>query len=208
MKAAFHETAPTATIIMTFTQLCCIAASAALYFSFYHLNGYVFHALEVHAGASWVFLPAGVRLLCTLLFGLEGAIGLWLASLAIVHFSFGHFDIITALGSTLLSAGAPYLAYRLALRAGLPDTLAKLTPLTLAQLGIAYAFANAALHSAWYALRGVYTDLFSGFTTMFIGDLAGTLIVLYAMKILLAVLRSLRSPRHTAGRNSPGDAAD
>ena len=207
-KAAFHETAPTAATIMNFTQLSCIAASAALYFSFYHLNGYAFHALELHAGASWIFLPAGVRLLCTLLFGFEGALGLWLASLAIVHFSFGHFDIITALGSTLLSAGAPYLVYRLALRAGLPDTLAKLTPLRLAQLGVAYAFANGALHSVWYALRGVHPDLLSGFVTMFIGDLAGTLIVLYAMKMLLAVLRPQQSARHTAASNSPSDAAD
>lgn len=193
---------------MNFTQLSCIVASGALYFSFYHLNGYVFHALEVHAGASWVFLPAGLRLLCTLLFGAEGAIGLWLASLAIVHFSFGHFDIITALVSTLLSAGAPYLVYRLALRAGLPDTLAELTPLKLAQLGIAYAFANAALHASWYALRGVHPDLLGGFTTMFIGDLAGTLIVLYAIKMLLAVLRSLVSARNTATRDTTTDPAD
>ncbi len=189
---------------MTFTQLSCIAVSAVLYFGFFHLNAYAFHALEVHAGASWVFLPAGLRLLCTLLFGLEGAIGLWLASLAIVLISFGNVDLITALVSTLLSAGAPYLVYRIALRAGLPDTLMQLTPLKLAQLGIAYAFANAVLHSLWYALRGVYPDLLNGFITMFIGDLVGTLIMLYAVKMVLAVLRSLQQAR----RNVPTDAAD
>ncbi len=193
---------------MNFTQLCCVALSAALYFGFYHLNAYAFHALEVHAGASWVFLPAGVRMLCTLLFGAEGAIGLWLASMAIVTFSMGHFDLITAVVSTVLSAGAPYLVYRLALRAGLPDTLVQLNPLRLAQLGVAYAFANAALHSVWYALRGVYPDVLSGFVTMFIGDLAGTLIVLYTMKMLLAVLRSLQPPVASSGRETPTDTPD
>ncbi len=193
---------------MNFTQLACVVVSATLYFSGFHLNAYVFHALEVHAGASWVFLPAGVRMLCTLLFGAEGAIGLWLASMVIVIFSMGSFDLITALVSTVLSAGAPFLVYRLALRAGLPDTLAQLTPLRLAQLGIAYAFANAALHSIWYSLRGVYTDLLSGFTTMFVGDLAGTLIVLYAMKTLLAVLRSLQRPIARSRSETPTDAPD
>ncbi len=189
---------------MTLTQLSCIAASAVLYFTFFHLNAYAFRALEVHAGASWVFLPAGLRLLCTLLFGLEGAIGLLIASLLIVTFSLGQMDLITGLVSAILSAGAPYLVYRLALRAGLPDTLVQLTPLKLAQLGIAYAFANAVLHSLWYALRGVYPDALSGFITMFIGDLIGTLIMLYAVKLVLAVLRMLKQVR----RDVPNDAAE
>lgn len=193
---------------MNFTQLSCIAVSAALYFGFFHLNAYAFHALEVHAGASWVFLPAGLRLLCTLLFGAEGAIGLWLASLAIVSFSMGQMDLVTALVSTVLSAGAPYLVYRLALRAGLPDTLARLTPLKLAQLGIVYAFSNAALHSIWYALRGVHPDFLSGFVTMFIGDLAGTLIMLYAIKMVLAVLRSVQRPVTSSGTETPTDSPD
>lgn len=190
---------------MNFTQLSCILVSAALYYGFYHLNAYAFHALEVHAGASWVFLPAGLRLLCTLLFGAEGAIGLWLASLVIVYFSMGHFDLITALVSTVLSAGAPYLAYRLALRAGLPDTLAQLTPLKLAQLGIAYAFANALLHSIWYSLRGIHPDVLSGFVTMFIGDLLGTLIMLYAVKAVLAVLRSMQRARSASSTDTTTD---
>ena len=193
---------------MNFTQLSCVVVSAALYYSFFHLNAYAFHAFELHAGASWIFLPAGLRLLCTLLFGAEGAIGLWVASLAIGVSRIGQFDVITVLVSTVLSAGAPYLVYRLALRAGLPDTLAQLTPMRLAQLAVAYAFANASLHSIWYALRGVHTDVLSGFTTMFVGDLAGTLIVLYTMKMLLAVLRSLQRPVTRAQRDTPTDASD
>ncbi len=178
---------------MTLLQLLSIAVSAALYFGFFRLNSYAFQAFELHAGASWIFLPAGLRLLCTLLFAGEGAIGIWLASLLIVSLDFGQMDVMTALVASMLSAGAPYLVYRLALRAGMPDTLMALTPLKLMQLGIAYAIVSAALHSVWYALRGLHADFISGFITMFTGDLVGTLVMLYAMKMLLAVLRKLRT---------------
>jgi hypothetical protein len=41
-------------------------------------------------------------------------------------------------------------------------------------------------------LRGVHDDLLSGIVVMFFGDLIGTLLVLYTMKIVLATLRIAR----------------
>ncbi len=186
-------------------QLLCIVVSAALYFSFFRMNSYAFQMFELHAGANWVFLPAGLRLLCTLVFGGAGAIGLWIASLLIVVSDFIEVDTITALVSSVISAGAPYLAYRLALRAGMPDTLVQLTPKRLMQLSIAYAFANALLHSAWYALRDIHPDFIGGFVTMFVGDLIGTLVVLYAMKTLLAVFRALKLRRAQPAGHADAD---
>lgn len=191
----FNVSMPEHSLTMTFTQLACVALSTALYFVAFRLNAYAFHAFELHAGANWIFLPAGFRLLCTLVFGGEGAIGLLIASALIVTTDFSMMDPLTAFVAPLLSAGAPYLIYRLALRAGMPATLAQLTPAKLAQLGLAYALASAGLHSVWFALRGIHSDLISGFTVMFVGDLLGTLIVLYSMKMVLAVLRTLRYSR-------------
>lgn len=171
-------------------QFLSIGLSAALYFSLYHLNDWLFQALKVHAGASWIFLPAGVRLLCTLLFAGEGAVGLLLASLLIVTLPLGEpMDMMTGLVAACISAGAPYLVYRLAQRAGLPASLHTLTPARLSALALAYAFANAGLHSLWFALSGHFTDLLRGFAAMFVGDLLGTLIVVYAVKVLLTALR-------------------
>lgn len=45
------------------------------------LNELAFIRLEQSAGINWVFLPAGIRLLSTLLFGLAGFEGLLLAGL-------------------------------------------------------------------------------------------------------------------------------
>ncbi len=193
---------------MSITQLVCVAVSAVLYYSFFRLNAYAFHAFQVHSGASWIFLPAGLRLLCTLLFGGEGAIGLLLASGLLVLVDFPPMEPLSLMVAPLLSAGAPYLVYRLALRSGMPASLTKLTPLKLAQLGILYAFASAGLHSIWFSLRGVHPDLLSGFVTMFTGDLVGTLIMLYAIKMLLAAIRMLPLASATSQRDVPTDTPD
>ncbi len=193
---------------MSITQLLCVAVSAVLYYSFFRLNAYAFHAFQVHSGASWIFLPAGLRLLCTLLFGGEGAIGLLLASGLLVLVDFPPMEPLSLMVAPLLSAGAPYLVYRLALRSGMPASLTKLTPLKLAQLGILYAFASAGLHSIWFSLRGVHPDLLSGFVTMFTGDLVGTLIMLYAIKMLLAAIRMLPLASATSQRDVPTDTPD
>ena len=152
----------------------------------------LFNTLELHSGANWIFLPAGVRLLCTLLLGLEGAIGLLIASLIISTQTYGEMGLLTNLVSSLISAGAPYLVYRLALINGLPATLEKLNAAKLALLCLVYAFMSALLHSIWYTLRSVNTDMLTGFAAMFTGDLVGTLIILYAMKIILAAVRRTR----------------
>ncbi len=125
--------------------------------------------------------------MCTLLFGGEGAIGLLLASLLIAHADFGRMDAITTLGAVSISAGAPYLVYRLALYSGMPATLRDLTPAKLSILALVYAFSSSFMHALWYALRGIYPRFLNGFTAMFIGDLLGTLIVAYAIKAVLTI---------------------
>lgn len=175
---------------MSSLQLFSIALSAALYLSAYHLNGWLFQELEVHSGANWIFLPAGVRLLCTLLFAAEGALGLLLASILIVILYLGEsMDWITGLVAASLSAGAPYIIYRLAQYAGMPATLANLTAGRLFLLAVAYAFANASLLSLWFGLRDHFSNMTHGFIAMFTGDLIGTLIILYVLKIALAAFR-------------------
>lgn len=180
---------------MSSLQLFSITLSAVLFLSAYHLNGWLFQGLEVHSGANWIFLPAGVRLLCTLLFAAEGALGLLLASILIVILHLGEaMDWITGIVAACLSAGAPYLIYLLAQRAGMPATLERLTARRLFLLALAYAFANASLLSLWFGLRDHFPDMAHGFVAMFTGDLIGTLIILYVMKIVLAALRRSGQP--------------
>lgn len=186
--ADFHEHRMISTL-----QIVSVGTSALLYYGFFHLNEWLFSALEVHRGANWIFLPAGLRLLNTLVLGGEGAIGLLIASFAL-SFGLVHSDPITAAVSPFISAGAPYLIYRFALARGLPSTLEKLTPASLSVLIVMYAAASSSLHSTWYSMRGVSQSFLSGFSAMFIGDLIGTLIMVYLIKLLLMLWDRRRKP--------------
>lgn len=178
---------------MTLLQFISIAVSAFLYLSFFWLNDWLFHTTALHDGANWIFLPAGLRLLCTLVFAGEGAIGLLLASVASSMFlRDDSMDQMTRFGAALISAGAPYLVYRVALRIGMPATLRSLSATGLGLLALGYAFTSSFLHSFWFAVRGYFPDLLHGWSVMFIGDLIGTLIVVYLLKIILAVVRRAR----------------
>lgn len=178
------------------TPLFNIACSAILYLGFFILNDMFFSELEFDIGVNWIFLPAGLRLLCTLLFGIEGALGIFIAALIIVHLFFPDFDVITGMGAAFISAGAPYLVYRLALARGMSASLEQLTPQKLGVLIVIYAIASPLLHQIWFGLRGYSADYLSGFCAMCIGDLIGTLIIVYSIKLLLAVLRIAQSKRN------------
>lgn len=65
-----------------------VMASAVLFVSFYELNDWVFSSLEYSEGITWVFLPAGFRVILVLVLGLPGAFGLMLGSWFIDSASF------------------------------------------------------------------------------------------------------------------------
>lgn len=148
------------------------------------LNESIFIHSEFVRGINWVYLPAGVRLLCTLLFGGAGAIGLLIASwLSCVYYYFPDDPVRSAVGS-LISAGAPYLVYLYARHTyGLRASLSNLGPQALLVCAMAYALANSLLHHIWFLASGDTADWASGFAIMLIGDLAGSLLVLYTMKM-------------------------
>ena len=175
-----------------FFQLVSILFTAILYFGFFNLNEFLFSISTFAPGVNLIFLPAGLRLLFTLLLGWEGAIGIALGSLAVMFFHYPEFNLITGLGAAAISSGAPYLVYRMALMIGMPTNLQKLTSANLSILIVIYAASSAMLHQVWFGLRDVSTNLLTGFGAMFIGDLSGTLIIIYAIKFSLATAALLK----------------
>ena len=137
----------------------------------------------------WIYLPTGIRLLSTLLLGADGAIGLLIAGLIVDFFHYFPGDPVRATAGAIFSAIGPYAVYRLALeRYGLKASLTNLTPGRLLVLAFAVALANSALHHTWFALTGNTQNLLESFSTMFVGDLPGALILLYMVKGALALL--------------------
>lgn len=72
--------------------------------------------------------------------------------------------------------------------------LNNLSPGRLLVCIVLYSVASPLLHHIWFAMHGA-EDLARSFLVMFIGDLNGTLIVVYAMKGVLALLPPM--PRAT-----------
>ncbi|MGO4332169.1 hypothetical protein AB4Z48_34520 [Cupriavidus sp. 2TAF22] len=185
-------------------QLSMVFATIAMFVLTLALNEWLFRQLEFVPGINWVYLPAGIRLLSTLLFGEAGALGLLIVSWAVSFFYFFPNDFARAFMGGILASVAPYLVYRLARHSfGLHASLTNLTPARLLACVVAYAIASPLLHHIWFALHAdhiVPAELIRGFLVMFVGDLTGTLIVIYAMKAVLWLLpsrgagaRSLRS---------------
>ena len=172
------------------------AATAVLFSAMLAVNDALFLALEFEPGVNWIYLPAGMRLLCTLLFGGAGAVGLLIVSWLVCFLVFFPDDSVRAFMGGLIAAAAPYLVYLAARHLyGLQASLANLTPRRLLACVLAYSLASPLLHHLWFWLHGDghHHHLLRSLGVMIAGDLAGTLIVVYAAKGLLALLAHRRA---------------
>ncbi|MFC0252561.1 hypothetical protein [Massilia consociata] len=165
------------------------AGTAVLFLAAIGLNELLFAYMEFAPGISWIYLPAGVRLLCTLLFAEAGALGILAASWLISFFYFFPNDPLRAFAGGILAALAPYLVYRALIAGGVKASLAGLGPWQLLGCALAFSVSSPALHHLWFFLQGQREGLLEGFMVMASGDLAGTLIVLYTAKLLLSLRR-------------------
>jgi hypothetical protein len=163
-----------------------VMATIALFIATLAVNELLFTRLEFAPGINWIYLPAGVRLLCTLLFGEAGAVGLLLVSWGVCFFYFFPQDPVRSFAGGILASAAPYLVYRGLQRfSGLQPSLRNLTPTRLLACSVAFSLASPLMHHVWFALYEDKQDLMRSFIVMTIGDLGGTLVVLYFAKFVL-----------------------
>ncbi|WP_137175283.1 hypothetical protein [Massilia sp. HP4] len=157
------------------------------------INELLFTKLELTAGINWIYLPAGIRLLCTLLFAEAGAIGLLLVSWSVCFFYFFPNDPVRSFAGGIIASAAPYLVYLAAKKYfGLSTTLSNLSPVRLLQCAATFSLASPFLHHLWFAIYENKPRLAESFLVMVIGDFCGSIIVLYIAKFVLTQI-----PRHT-----------
>ncbi|HEX8884244.1 MAG TPA: hypothetical protein VF797_07120 [Noviherbaspirillum sp.] len=158
------------------------------------INEWLFSYSELVPGINWIYLPAGVRLLSTLLFGGAGALGLLIVSWLVSFFYFFPHDFMRAFAGGIVATVAPYGVYLVAQRAyGLQSSLANLTPGRLLVCITACSLASPLLHHIWFAIYEPPRPLLKSFLTMAAGDLNGTLLVVYAAKMMLSLLPRQRT---------------
>lgn len=171
-----------------------IVVSILLFLSVFLANEALFSSeqFEFVRGMNWIYLPAGMRLLCTLAFGGAGAIGILIASWITCVFYFFPDDPLRSFAGGVASAAAPYLVYKLAQKIyGLDTSLTNLNAKHLLLLATMYSLANPTLHHLWLVLRGDPVHA-QGFMVMALGDLLGTLFVLYTIKVGLFFFSMVR----------------
>lgn len=168
-----------------------LLVSFFFYATLFYLNDWLTTHLTYGLGVSWIYLPAGLRLFLTLVFGLSGAVGIAIASFMICYFGQFPPELITCIGIGLISGFAPYLARLFVLsNVNIAPDLSNLTLSKLAICTLIYAILSAGLHQCWFAVRGLdETGSFNHFLVMFIGDVLGTALLVTLIKYSLDLLR-------------------
>jgi hypothetical protein len=176
-------------------HLLTITITVVVYMLVYMTNDWLFKHIEFTQGIAWIYLPAGIRLICTLLFAEAGVFGILIASLLTSSiYAIFPGDPVTTIGYSAISALAPYLAYRFTLHEmRLQPSLSNLTTTRLLACILLYGLTNPLLQLMWFVMRGISYHFWSGLIVMSIGDLTGSLIVVYAIKLLLSFFPL---PRH------------
>ena len=171
-------------------RLACASVVGAMlfYLMLARLQDWVFPNVEFVRGVGWVYLPAGARLLCPLLLGWPGAVGVLLASWCECLFHLYPDDPLRALAGGISSALAPYLVYLFAVHVlGMRAALTNLTSRRLLLLVPLFGVASPLMHHLWFWLHGDPVDLVQGVAVMAAGDMLGAMVVLYALKGMLAL---------------------
>ncbi len=183
-----RDEAPVAAVLLG------VAVVAMAYLGFFRLNQFLFDTLfKVNDHVSWIFLPAAIRMVAVLLLGWPGVLGLALGSL-LVDADLLMSDTPQALTQALVSSVPSLLAMRAVQRMqGLRADLAGMTGQQVLGFGLGGAAASSLAHTCYFALRAESIAPFTHLVPMFIGDLLGTLLMLYAAAL---VLRRVRVPRY------------
>ena len=157
--------------------------SALLWVSTYSLNRWVFQGLAHSDWATWIFLPAAVRLLAVLLWREAGAVGLFVGAV-VTNALFGSLPWAEALSLSALSALAPWLALQIGQRAlRVSDTLAGLTPQALGAFAALSAGISGLIHALYLRAVGLTDGFTMTLASMVIGDFLGAFLVLYALRV-------------------------
>jgi len=171
-----------------------LVISAMAYTFLFYLNSWLTNTLVFGLGVNWIYLPAGLRLFLTLIFGLPGAVGIAVASFLISYFGDFPHDLTLCVGVGLISGFAPYLArYFVFNNLRLESDLSNLNFQRLIACILIYAFMSAGLHQWWFATMSLEnTGSVNHFLVMFVGDVLGSLLLISLIKYCLDLIRGSR----------------
>lgn len=170
-----------------------VATSGVMWCLIWLLNRYLMSGTNVAPGIDLVFLPAGFRLLIVIVFGVWGAIGIFLADPLMFMLEFGPSHVQEVLVNAAISGFAPYFTVRAFFRmAGIEGSLSKLRPVHLPLLALAVSVVTPLLLNLHFLAEGRQTvsQFLPNFTAMMTGDFLGCLLVSVLARVGLALGRA------------------
>jgi hypothetical protein len=169
-----------------------VGALGVAYGLMFQFNIFIFSTLSYSESVEWIYLPSGLALIFVLLFGGLGAVAIALAAIPINYFQYFDNDVLSALGSGLISGFSPWLAKRICTEGLLLRlNLNQLTPQALIKVAVIFAALSSVLHQLFFTLQGHTENFAMSSLVMAFGNLMGTLIVLYVARWILKALPML-----------------
>jgi len=182
------------------TNLLLTLASAALWAGFWFLNKYALSETLVTTGINLVYVPAGIRLLLVLVFGVWGALGVFLADPVLFLSEFGHGAPLEIIVNSAISGFGPYLAVKAAGRiAGIAPDLNGLSAWHLPVLALAVSLVLPLLFTLHFMLNDRYPPALFGrnYMAMATGDFLGCFLVLAFARGLIWAYRAVAAVPRT-----------
>jgi hypothetical protein len=162
-----------------------ILISALLYGLSFGINTYFLDYFSHSVGISWIFLPAGLRLLLTLMFASSGAIGIVISSI-LINIFFYFEDLVLGIGAGILSGLAPLLARYLSFKSmDLRANLSALNGPKLLNCILIFSLISPLLHQALFTTLNPDNLFLENLGAMIFGDLIGTILVVYVAKLII-----------------------
>jgi hypothetical protein len=172
-------------------QLLAVIGSALGFYLLSHANAWLFESWTYGHGVNWVYLPSGLRLALVLMLGGAGALGVMIGSLLAGLDRPLSLEVTAA--AAVLSGLAPWLARWICLKAlRVGSDLAGLKATDVLTMAVIFALLSALLHQVLYVGTGLSDSLLKGTAVMALGDLLGTLLVLYGLKACLQFIEHKR----------------
>jgi hypothetical protein len=169
--------------------------SAISYSCLFYANAWLTAHMTYGLGVNWIYLPAGLRLFLTLVFGFPGALGIAISSFITSYAGEFSQELATCIGIGLISGFAPYLARVFVMsNMNISPDLSNLSLPKLATCTLIYAALSAGLHQWWFAVRGLgEAGSLHHFFAMFLGDVLGTVLLVALIKYSLDLFRFSKS---------------
>jgi hypothetical protein len=155
-------------------------------------NDYVFQQLSLTPNATLIYLPAALRIIYILVFRSAGVLGIIIGSYFVIQdrVNDGIMDIVSL---AIMSGVAPLIGIGLfKMLFTTKPGLAELETVHFFALGALCAASNAVLLNLYFAISGRLMQPLDHAMTIFIGDVAGTVIVLSILSFALTFFISRR----------------